>query len=111
MKLRIHANTLRLRLSQREVAVLKNEGRLEERVDFAGGTPFVYSIERTDIGAIAASFEGNQIHLRVPNPVAIQWIDSNEVGLHADGVVIEKDFQCLHRNSPEDADSFPNPAA
>ena len=43
MKLRIHANTLRLRLSQREVAVLKNEGRLEERA--AAGTSSGFGID------------------------------------------------------------------
>jgi hypothetical protein len=42
MKLRFHENSLRLRLSQSEVARLAETGRVENTVSFAPGQVLVY---------------------------------------------------------------------
>ena len=111
MKLRIHGNTLRLRLSQKEVTQLGESASVEDSVDFAAGGSLNYSVERGPVAAVDAILTGTSIRFRIPDSECLRWIASDEVGLTGERVVIEKDFQCLHRNSPEDADSFPNPAA
>jgi len=47
--------------------------------------------------------------------VAKNWLETDQTGIEAATsslrILIEKDFQCLHRASAEDADGFPNPLA
>ena len=113
MKLRLQGHSLRLRLNQSEVARLAEAGRVEETIPFAAGQELIYSIESSAAREISASLDGNRIRVLVPATVANQWIGSDETGIEAAtgtlNVLIEKDFQCLHRTSGEDADSFPNP--
>ncbi len=115
MKLRLHANTLRLRLSQSEVARLAETGRIEETLTFAPGQTLAYAIESASDAAVTASFDGNRIRIAVPAAVAKDWIESDQTGIEgANGevrVLIEKDFQCLHGTTEEDVDTFPNPMA
>lgn len=112
MKLRLHNNGLRLRLSQSEVARLGESGRVEDTISFAPGQTLSYSIESGP--AHAASYEHNRIRVVIPEPETRHWIDSDEPGLENSAgpvrILIEKDFQCLHKPG-EDADSFPNPLA
>ncbi len=106
MKIRLHKNSLRLRLSQSEVAALTEHKALEERFDFPNA-PLTISLETA--ASNSAQFDKNRI--RIAADLA-DWLRSDREGIEfADGVniAIEKDFQCLHRASPEDADSFPNP--
>jgi hypothetical protein len=115
MKLRLHSGTLRLRLSQPEVAQLAETGRLEDTVTFAPGQVLSYALESGPEAGITATLAGNRIRVAVPAAIAKHWIESDETGIESSGgalqVLIEKDFQCLHRVSEEDADSFPNPMA
>ena len=50
---------------------------------------------------MAATFDDGNIRVIVPMPVAKQWIGSDQTGIEATAgtlrVLIEKDFQCLHR--------------
>ena len=113
MKLRLHNDTLRLRLSQTEVARLKETGRIESSLNFAPGQTLGYSIETRPSGPVSASFEQGRIRVLVPSGETRQWIDSDQTGIEGGGagvqILIEKDFQCLHKPTPEDADAFPNP--
>jgi hypothetical protein len=115
MKLRLHANTLRLRLSQSDVARFAATGRVEEQVIFAPGQTLEYVIESRGADAIRASFDDGTVRVTVPSAVATQWIEGNEVGIEGSHgalhVLVEKDFQCLHRDAAQDADAFPNPLA
>jgi hypothetical protein len=115
MKLRLHGNTLRLRLSQPEVARLARDGHIEDRVEFAPGQALLYSLESADTGAVTAAFAGDRIRVMLPRATVAQWIQSDEIGIEGSSgtlqIHVEKDFQCLHRDSPADADSFPNPLA
>lgn len=115
MKLRFQANTLRLRLSQSEVARLAETGCVEDTVTFAPGQTLSYVIESGPVVAVGATFEGNRIRVALPAAVAKSWIESDHTGVEGESatlrVLIEKDFQCLHRASEEDADAFPNPLA
>ena len=120
MKLRIRGNTLRLRLTQTEVARLGAEGRVEERVTFAPGVALRYAVETRD-GADAprADYDDGTLRVALPAAEARRWITGDDVGIIAEQpngsdeplrIVIEKDFACLHRES-ENADAYPNPAA
>jgi hypothetical protein len=124
MKLRIKGNTLRLRLTQTEVARLGAEegGRVEDEVLFAPGVSLRYAIEARD-GADAADapradYADGAVRVVVSASVARRWIASDDPGIAGEQpngsadplrILIEKDFACLHRES-EDADAFPNPA-
>jgi hypothetical protein len=116
MKLRFHSNSLRLRLSQSDVARLGERGLVEEAIRFTADGELHYSIESAATNQLSATFENGSIRVIVPAAQARQWIESDETGIEsASGelrVLIEKDFACIHRESAEeDADSFPNPLA
>jgi hypothetical protein len=112
MKLRFHGDSLRLRLSQAEVARLAETGRVEDTLTFARGQTLSYSLETG--AALAAAFDGRRISIVIPVAAAKHWMESDEAGIEgASGpvkVLVEKDFQCLHSRD-EDTDAFPNPMA
>jgi hypothetical protein len=114
MKLRLHAGSLRLRLSQSEVARLHDTGKVEEAIEFAPGSQFHYTLE-TGSTEIEATLEQTRIFVKLPTRIAMQWTESDEVGIEACTgplkLLIEKDFQCLHREPEPGEDSFPNPLA
>jgi hypothetical protein len=115
MKLRIRGNSIRLRLTQTEVANLSKSGLVQEKTDFGEGNSFIYSIKSSnEIEITSADFNNNQLEIIVPFDVVKKWTNSNDVGISAEQndlkVLIEKDFNCLIlRNNSEDEDSFPNP--
>ena len=122
MKLRIHKNTIRLRLSRPEVAQFESTGRIEERLEFGPDmlNMFRCALVREDAAEeVTARYLPGVIEIVVPASVASQWTGSDEVamqGTYARGerpiaIAIEKDFQCLHGQGRVDADAFPNPAA
>jgi hypothetical protein len=121
MKLRIHENSLRLRLTQKEVAQFRRSGRVDAAVYFAPGRILSYSMESLpDATEVSADFDDRAIRILIPTSIAIQWVDSNDVGIQAvqpigEGVqlalLIEKDFQCLHRTDEQESDAYANPLA
>ena len=115
MKMRLHAGSLRLRLSQSEVARLDETGKVEDSIEFSPGSELLYAIETGAAPSVTATFDNRNIRVIVPVPVAKQWIGSDQTGIEASTatlrVLIEKDFQCLHREPQPGEDSFPNPLA
>ena len=107
MKVRFHNNSIRLRLSQSEVAELSSGGEVEERFEFANNSMLAFSLESG--ASEAALFENSAVRVIAPR----DWIASDREGIEFQcgpmKVVIEKDYQCLHGEGPEDADAFPNP--
>ena len=95
MKLRIHQNSLRLRLNRSDVEQFRKTGICAECLRFGSGSQLTY--------------------------MAQEWSGSDQVSLSLNrtdvggpSLSIEKDFQCLHRDetSPsDDLDAFPNPLA
>ncbi len=116
MKLRIKGNTVRFRLTQPEVAQLRDAGQVIESIDFSGAA-LGYSVALAQGEApFAADFRDGIIEVRIPPAAVQQWADSGEEGLYgrsgAVEIAIEKDFQCLHQAAGGDeAEAFPNPAA
>jgi len=84
MKLRIHENSLRLRLTQKEVAQFRRSGRVDSAVYFAPGRMLSYSMESLpDAAEVSADFDDRAIRILIPTSVATRWTDSNDVGIQA----------------------------
>jgi hypothetical protein len=115
MKLRLHDGSLRLRLSRPEIARLHDTGKVESAIIFGPGKELRYSIENREVPAPIATFIDSQIRVIVPTSLAMEWIESDQTGIETNGdalkLLIEKDFQCLHRPPEPGEDSFPNPLA
>lgn len=114
MKLRIRHNSIRLRLTQTEVAQLRDAGVVEEHIEFEQGQCLTYRIHSDpDRQTVSAEYRDGNILLTVPKPMVVAWANSSQVGMEAAGplrVMIEKDFKCLDPADPEDnVDTFPNP--
>lgn len=115
MKLRIWHNSLRLRLSQSEVARLAAGGHIEESLDVPNASPLRYAIAATaDSGGIWARFENGLLQVAMPAEQARSWAQSDDVGVYTDSplrIAIEKDFRCLSAPESENApDAYPNPS-
>jgi len=115
MKLRFRHNSLRLRLSQHEVATLASGAAIEERVIFPGDNSLAYVLESSTTPAKAAFQEG-VIRVSAPQIQVSEWAGSTAIGLYfelpANGsllkVAIEKDLECVDGSPDElDADAFP----
>ena len=118
MKLRIRGNSIRLRLSQREVQLFGENGKVEDSIQF-GNRKLSYLLATADIPKLKCDFNGDTIQVWVPTELGNMWVNSQLVGMeHLDAVnekeqvkiLIEKDFKCLHvRINEDEADSFPHP--
>jgi hypothetical protein len=115
MKLRLHNNSVRLRLSQADVARLRDTGMVEDVVRFPSGSELRYTVETDPVLAVlTATFNNANIRIGIPSLIATKWIESDETGIEESGVLgvlVEKDFQCLHREPQPGEDAFPNPMA
>jgi hypothetical protein len=121
MKLRIKGNSIRLRLTQSEIRRIGAGGTVREEVLFGTGH-FAYAL-LTDpaLSAPDARFGDGELQVRLPAALAAEWAFSEQVGIEEriagrEGsplhLLIEKDFQCLHKRPGEDeSDHFRNPAA
>lgn len=122
MKLRVKNNSVRLRLTQSEVARFKDSGRVEEAIEF-GIEPhqrFVYVIKSgAETKTMRAAIENNRITILVPKAQADEWTNTAQIGIENEQTIgggktlrllIEKDFACLEPRAGEtDADTFPHP--
>lgn len=119
MKLRLRENSIRLRLLQSEIKLLKESGAVSETITFGESQILIYRLQISDVPEIKASCRDNKIIVEIPVQTANIWINSEQVGLQfnqniADAkllsILIEKDFVCTER--PMDADNkdaFPHP--
>jgi hypothetical protein len=120
MKLRLHGNSIRLRLRQGEVRRLVERGVVEERTEFAEAA-FVYALRVTDATGIGADISQNRVEVTVPRGVAGQWASGEQVGIEGSQptsggqalrILVEKDFECIDAPPGESQeDAYPNPRA
>ena len=115
MKMRIQGNAIRFRLNRTEVGEFETVGTVVASIGFPGGRKLTYSLEKGG-EAMGAAFDGDTIRVRVPEALAREWTGTDRVGIHeqAQGleVIIEKDFQCLHKGEEgKDPNAYPNPMA
>jgi hypothetical protein len=117
LKLRLSANTIRVRLNRSEVDCFAAEGRIAEEITFAGGSRLSYAlVSSPDTGSVIANFDGGSLVVEIPETAGMGWACSDEVAIEVKPVegpkiLIEKDFQCLHGKDAPDPEAFPNPAS
>lgn len=122
MKLRIHGNSIRFRITQSEMAALVDGVRLEDSVQFGPDRTEIlsYAVEISpQCSEVRASYSKGMIRVLLPVNLARALAGTNQVGIEhvqsiAEGVtlkiVLEKDFQCFHPSPGEnESDNFPNP--
>lgn len=93
MKIRIKGNSLRYRLTQRDVDKFSADGYIEETTDF-GAQTLTYALQQNRLSNLSAMFEKNKITLFMPKIMANEWwvtdrvgFESRENGLH---ILIER---------------------
>lgn len=111
MKLRLEENSLRLRLSEAEVAQFARTGQVAHTIAF-GPTPSAalhYALERLPDSAQAAAvqvqYEAGRLAVQVPVAIARDWAETENIGFRcsvmvAEGqelrILVEKDLDCRH---------------
>ena len=123
MKLRLKGNSLRLRLTQSEVARLGDGGDIVEIVRFGEDENQILVYElvvESESETLTASFQNNRITIKLPHDLARELAHTARAGVRGEQVLgnetdallllIEKDFACIDGDSGEDqSDAFPNP--
>ena len=80
MKLRIQGNSLRLRLTQKEVARLRDGGFVESFIEFAPGRSLVYLLEGSpSADTMLATFDGHAIRVMIPMHQMIEWVETDRL--------------------------------
>jgi hypothetical protein len=114
MKIRIKNNGLRYRLTRSEVTAFAHNGFFKEEVQIGDDT-LTYILQRTAEDQLSASFKNNIITLLVPEKIADEWINTEQVGFNATQdktqLLVEKDFTCLDEVDEDQSDNYPNPLA
>ena len=118
MKLRIKGDSIRFRLSKSELTAFGIVNFVKDKIHFAD-SELEYSISTSDSNAeISASFQSNLITVNVPTQLALNWVNTEIVGLQFEQtlsngnklfILIEKDFVCLDNTFDDQSDNFPNP--
>lgn len=123
MKLRVKGNSLRLRLLRSEVTNLFENGRVEEKIQFASsiGAEWTYAVEhKRSAACLTLHYSEGEIVVILPTFEAESWARTERVGIYANvdigvnkklEVIVEKDFACRDLSDEENADTFPNPNA
>ena len=122
MKLRVLDNSIRLRLTQSEVELVRTDGLVRGRVPFPGSNSFDYVLESSPATVKPeAHMSNNMLTVRIPETEINAWADSEEVSISAsqilDGgdhlsILVEKDFACLApRDGEDETDMYPHPKA
>ena len=84
MKLRIQGNSLRLRVTQKEVARVRDGGPVESFIEFAPGRSLVYLLEGSPSAeTMSATFDGSAIRVTIPMDQMTEWVESDQVGVEA----------------------------
>jgi hypothetical protein len=104
MKIRLKADSIRLRLGPTEVASLIASGVVTESTRLAPNVHLTFILRASDTAAeISVAPDGLVVRIDVPMAMVEKWGAGDEVGISADpvensrpAVLIEKDFACRH---------------
>lgn len=114
MKLRVHGNSVRLRLRKSEVDRFGRSGVLEERLRIGAGT-MGYTLRSVPGDVIEADFESGVLTVYIPEAQARAWTEGEEIGIYVQTptveVILEKEFRRTSHQSEFDEDLYPNPRA
>ncbi len=116
MKIRINGDFIRLRLNQSEVKEM-NESGIVSITSNIPGEPLTYTLKSENVTDVSVLHSQGSLTITSPKNVIKDWIESDDAGFENRDqskikILIEKDFQCLHKRVGEDEkDNFVNPAA
>ena len=112
MKIRIKGNSLRYRLTKRDVELFSKNGYIEEAIDF-GNHMLIYALQQNKLNNLSVIFENNKITLLMPKGMASEWELTDRVGFEYQYnnlfLLVEKDFKCLDNVGEDQSDNYPNP--
>jgi hypothetical protein len=106
VKLRIHGNSLRLRLNGSEIEQLRNTGLCSHTLQFGSGSRLTYTLETSSqLTEMDAQYRQDCIRILLPLHLAREWTESDRISLslnRTDGrpsLLIEKELPCAHREA------------
>jgi hypothetical protein len=120
MKLRIHDNSIRLRLTRSEIARFASAGAIESAIEFgpAADQQMRYGLESSpDASELEVRFEDRQLRILMPAGTANEWTAGDRVELTGSQslkggkrleILVEKEFRRLH-GANANPDLYPNP--
>ena len=120
MKLRIHGNSIRLRLTRSEVARFVSARCIESAIEFgpAADQRMRYGLEySSEVTGLEVRFGDHQLRILMPAAAAAEWAEGERVGIAgrqslssetALEILVEKEFRRLHGAKPN-PDLYPNP--
>lgn len=115
MKLRFAENSLRLRVRKSDITKLAEQGFVYENISFGDNRRLRYTLIVNEISDIEAVFLDGMISISLPEYMALEWINSDQVGLERKipmpndqhlHILIEKDFSCLRQSDEDKLDTF-----
>src|SRR5215472_6323651 len=118
MKLRIHDNSIRLRLTRSEVARFERNGTIDSVIEFGLGADqgLRYGLESSpDVTGLEVRFLDHQLRILMPRATANEWTSGERVGVTGSQslkgekqleILVEKEFRRLHGAKPN-ADLYP----
>lgn len=119
MKLRIKGDSVRLRLTQTEVLQLAEMGAVEDEMHVAPGIALTYGLRAAAVNRLIVNWNDTGLTILVPRDWIGPWAEGEDVGFDGKqdvgggrtlAILIEKDFECLHKR-PDERDAFPHPHA
>jgi hypothetical protein len=113
MKLRIQWSSLRLRLNRSDVEQFRTSGICVESLRFDSNSQLTYTLETSSrLTVMEVQYVQDSIRVRLPLDMAEEWAGSDRISLSLSrasdsgpSLLIEKDFQCLHREERNPADA------
>lgn len=119
MKVRLLGNTIRLRIKMHEADAIREQGLIEEVLEFgpSESEQLRFQIVTGD-EAFAIEQQGMRTSIIVPRALIDEWISTDMVGFEEKittskgreiTVLIEKDFACLDGEREDEPGSYPNP--
>jgi hypothetical protein len=123
MKLRVTGKSVRLRLTQSELAKLVDRGHIEETTYFGAGedSRLTCALEhRPSSIDTSLQYKERELIVILSTSEFKAWAETNQVGIYATvdlgargdlDIIVEKDFACLDLSDADNMDTFPNPNA
>ena len=115
MKLRCTENSIRIRVRKSDLTQLEQQGEIVESIQFPAGNQFSFALKIDSNTQITASFQNGLVSVSLPELIARNWIETNEVSLETEQpleqgtnlhLLIEKDFPCKDRPDEDKSDTF-----
>jgi hypothetical protein len=103
--------------TQKEVQRLLNEGIVESAIRFPTARELCYAVASLPFAAeVSVDYIDDSIFVSLPSAAVMEWAGSDQVSIEGPRnsevqVLVEKDFQCLHKPEERDPDAYPNPLA